>query len=179
MEQTKRKALSKKIRFEVFKRDNFTCQYCSAKTPDVALEIDHILPVCKKGTNDIDNLITACFDCNRGKGKNELASIPETLLYKIEKKKIAQEQYRAYLKLIKDIKKQKEDEIDVIEEIFVSAYSNLHFTDKFRMSVGLFIDKLGIETVMRAMQLACSKPLSGNHATKYFCGICWNTIQGR
>ena len=41
----KRKTLTKKTRFEVFKRDNFTCQYCGRMAPDVILEIDHISPV--------------------------------------------------------------------------------------------------------------------------------------
>ena len=30
----KRKAISKKMRFEVFKRDKFTCQYCGRSVPD-------------------------------------------------------------------------------------------------------------------------------------------------
>ncbi len=63
----KRECVSKKIRFEVFKRDLFTCQYCGKKAPAVILEIDHIKPVSKDGTNDIENLVSACFDCNRGK----------------------------------------------------------------------------------------------------------------
>lgn len=40
-----RKTISKKTRFEVFKRDSFTCQYCGRTAPDVILEIDHINPV--------------------------------------------------------------------------------------------------------------------------------------
>ena len=67
-----RKHISKKLRFEVFKRDNFTCQYCGRMAPDVILEVDHIKPVCKGGENDILNLITSCKDCNRGKGKSKL-----------------------------------------------------------------------------------------------------------
>ena len=39
-----RKGLSKKIRFEVFKRDQFTCQYCGKQAPNVVLEVDHITP---------------------------------------------------------------------------------------------------------------------------------------
>jgi 5-methylcytosine-specific restriction endonuclease McrA len=46
----KRKSISKKIRFEVFKRDSFTCQYCGSKSPDVTLVIDHIMPVAKRCT---------------------------------------------------------------------------------------------------------------------------------
>ena len=68
----KRKPLTKKIRFEVFKRDKFTCQYCGSSAPDVILEVDHIKPVASGGTNDLINLITSCKDCNRGKGKVRL-----------------------------------------------------------------------------------------------------------
>ena len=70
---TERKSLSKKIRFEVFKRDSFSCQYCGNKAPDVLLEVDHIQPVAQGGTNDLLNLITSCFDCNRGKSDRGLS----------------------------------------------------------------------------------------------------------
>jgi len=65
-------ALSKKLRFEVFKRDSFTCQYCGRKAPDIILEVDHIQPVAKDGKDTITNLITSCFECNRGKGDRTL-----------------------------------------------------------------------------------------------------------
>ena len=68
-----RKTLSKKIRFEVFKRDKFTCQYCGRMAPDVVLEVDHIKPISKGGTNDILNLVTSCKDCNRGKSNIKLS----------------------------------------------------------------------------------------------------------
>jgi hypothetical protein len=72
MSMTDRKPLSKTVRFEVFKRDSFTCQYCGAKAPDVVLHCDHINPVAKGGTNDIINLVTACAACNGGKGARKL-----------------------------------------------------------------------------------------------------------
>ena len=62
-----RKPLSKKTRFEVFKRDSFKCQYCGKSAPEVVLNVDHIVPVAADGKNDIMNLITSCFDCNSGK----------------------------------------------------------------------------------------------------------------
>lgn len=68
----KRKSLSKKVRFEVFKRDSFKCQYCGRSAPDVVLEVDHISPVSKGGKNDILNLITSCWACNSGKSDREL-----------------------------------------------------------------------------------------------------------
>jgi len=69
----KRQSLSKKLRFEVFKRDSFTCQYCGNSAPAVVLNADHIHPVSKDGETDLLNLITACFDCNAGK-KDRLLS---------------------------------------------------------------------------------------------------------
>jgi len=69
---TDRKQVSKTVRFEVFKRDSFACQYCGRKAPDVLLVIDHIEPVSKGGTNDLLNLITACNDCNAGKSDRQL-----------------------------------------------------------------------------------------------------------
>ena len=68
----KRKAISKKIRFEVFKRDSFACQYCGKAAPDVILHVDHIDPVSKGGDNSIINLITSCADCNGGKSDRKL-----------------------------------------------------------------------------------------------------------
>lgn len=62
-----RKTLSKKTRFEVFKRDKFTCQYCGRSSPDVVLNCDHIDPVANGGGNEILNLITSCEACNAGK----------------------------------------------------------------------------------------------------------------
>ena len=67
-----RKTVTKKARFEVFKRDKFTCQYCGRKVPDVVLQIDHIEPVAKGGGNEILNLISACQECNSGKGARAL-----------------------------------------------------------------------------------------------------------
>lgn len=68
-----RKAISKSTRFEVFKRDKFTCQYCGKSAPEVVLHIDHIRPVSKGGDNSIANLITACAACNGGKSNRELS----------------------------------------------------------------------------------------------------------
>ena len=71
--KTSRKTLSLKLRFQVLKKSNYSCQLCGLSASDGArLEIDHKLPLAKGGTNDIQNLWALCFDCNRGKGINEL-----------------------------------------------------------------------------------------------------------
>ena len=59
-------------RYVILERDKFTCQYCGRKAPNVALEVDHIIPVSKGGSDESTNLITACFECNTQK-RNKLA----------------------------------------------------------------------------------------------------------
>lgn len=69
---TERKTISKEMRFEVFKRDSFKCQYCGKSAPEVILNVDHIMPVSRGGDNDITNLITSCQECNSGKSNIKL-----------------------------------------------------------------------------------------------------------
>jgi hypothetical protein len=60
-------ALSKRLRYEILRRDNHTCRYCGATAPDVHLTVDHVTPSALGGTDDPINLVTACADCNNGK----------------------------------------------------------------------------------------------------------------
>ena len=60
------------LRFEVFRRDSFTCQYCGRRARMVVLHVDHIMPKVAGGTDDPANLRTACSKCNLGKGSRSL-----------------------------------------------------------------------------------------------------------
>lgn len=62
-----RTKINDKLRFEVFRRDGYTCQYCGKSATEAELEIDHVIPVSKGGKNEISNLKTACKSCNAGK----------------------------------------------------------------------------------------------------------------
>lgn len=93
-----RKALTKKTRFEVFKRDSFACQYCGQCAPIVVLNVDHIHPIASGGTNDILNLITSCFDCNSGK-KDRLLRDDTVLSQQMKQAKVISEK-REQIKMI-------------------------------------------------------------------------------
>jgi len=58
-------------RREIFRRDNFTCQYCGKRTLD--LTIDHVIPRHLGGTHTWDNVVAACSICNHRKGGRSLA----------------------------------------------------------------------------------------------------------
>jgi len=59
-----------KIRTAVFRRDDYTCQYCGAR--GIKLECDHVTPISRGGGSGLDNLVTACFACNRSKHNKTL-----------------------------------------------------------------------------------------------------------
>lgn len=60
-------AVSKRLRFEVLRRDRHTCRYCGASAPDVLITVDHVVPTALGGSDDPANLVAACKDCNAGK----------------------------------------------------------------------------------------------------------------
>lgn len=176
--KNKRKNISIRLRFEILKRDKFTCQYCGANPPNVTLEIDHIKPVYLGGDNVPENLITSCSDCNKGKSKNPLT---ETIL-KVEQKivllKEKRKQYKEYIKLMKEFGDNKDSELDLIESIYISYFPDYYLLDSFKLnSIRNFIDKLDIITVKDAMRIACSTVPHDSQSLKYFCGICHNKIR--
>lgn len=54
-------------RVNIYGRDNYSCQYCSAKKPIAELTYDHVVPRSQGGKTIWTNIVTACEDCNRKK----------------------------------------------------------------------------------------------------------------
>lgn len=182
-----KRAVTKKTRFEVFKRDMFVCQYCGNTPPSVILEVDHITPVSKEGSDNVDNLITACFDCNRGKAANELSVCPDTIKEKAKMLIEKREQLESFNKLLAADRARHDYEVDYIEDSFCSITGN-NFTDKFKRSIKLnFLSKLAFEEVRDAMEISFDRITDGDtiddeiaeRVLKYFCGVCWNKINRR
>lgn len=179
MARTKRKGLSAKTRFEIFKRDLFRCQYCGAHPPQVLLHVDHIIPVVEGGTDDTDNLVTACESCNLGKGPRELSSAPESLASKAARIAEAEEQLRGY----QDIARQRADRLEremweVAEELWPGSSDKGANRSDLR-SIKSFIEKLGVVEVLNLAEIArAAKPSGGNRMWLYFCGCCWRAIKG-
>lgn len=61
------------LRYDILKRDKFTCKYCGASSTvhGVTLHVDHIKPVANGGRTEKNNLQTLCRDCNLGKGTKD------------------------------------------------------------------------------------------------------------
>lgn len=65
-------------RKEIFRRDNYTCQYCGRRTRDLTL--DHVVPRRRGGAHTWENLVSACRVCNRRKGGKTLEEAHMRLL---------------------------------------------------------------------------------------------------
>ena len=93
-------AVSKRLRFEILRRDNHTCRYCGQAAPDVKLTVDHVVPTTLGGTDDPTNLVTACADCNSGKSATPpdaaiVADVSEKAAVYAESRHRAIQQWRA------------------------------------------------------------------------------------
>jgi 5-methylcytosine-specific restriction endonuclease McrA len=91
---------------EIFRRDNYTCQYCGRQAAH--LTIDHIIPRHRGGQHRWDNLVTACAACNRRKGghlmaeanmhlKRQAVEPPATATYLFGRHAADNEEWRKYI----------------------------------------------------------------------------------
>jgi len=55
-------------RRNIFKRDNYDCQYCSCRLDGSSATVDHVIPRCRGGRHTWNNVVTCCLKCNRKKG---------------------------------------------------------------------------------------------------------------
>lgn len=175
---TARKAISKRVRFEVFKRDRFTCQYCGAHPPGVLLHIDHITAVASGGTNEIDNLITACEPCNAGKGARALTDVPKSLQDKAVEIAEREAQLEGYQSILDAKRERIESEMWQIADTLEPGSPERGFNRANLQSIRVFIERLGFHEVLNAAEIATARfPRFGNKTFRYFCGVCWKKIK--
>ncbi|MFA7177771.1 MAG: HNH endonuclease [Smithellaceae bacterium] len=180
-----RATISKRARFEVFKRDRFTCQYCGRTPPDVVLEIDHVIPVGSGGTNDRVNLVTACFDCNRGKSARALsevsASVSAAQQVEIERRQQTESLNRWLMKC------RKQDDAAVLriagywgDVMYPDEPGQWALSDHRHQSIRTFLKRLPEAEIFDAIDGTATRDhLQGQARFKYFCGICWSKIKER
>lgn len=180
-----RKSISRKIRFEVFKRDSFKCQYCGKAAPEVVLTIDHIKPVAKGGGNDIVNLITACDECNSGKSDrllddNAAVNKARTQLEKLQERREQLEMMMEWTEGLQDIK---DDALNRLGERWSSLTPGFSLTEDGLRNIRQWMRRFGMQELYDAMGVAADQYLkrdpqgrltheSVNRAFSKIAGIC-------
>lgn len=176
----RRKSLSKKTRFEVFKRDKFTCQYCGRMAPDVILEVDHIKPVAEGGNNGMMNLITSCRDCNRGKGKRKLSDNNELKKQQAELTDLAEKREQTEMMMLwrESLLAFEKEKASYAADYFTSATS-YSVNDTGMLNLRKWIREFELPDVINAIEIAVSQYFDDTQegAEKAFNkigGICYN-----
>jgi len=172
-----RKPISKGLRFKVFKRDDFTCQYCGAHPPEAILHVDHINPVKLGGGNEMENLLTACSSCNLGKSATALDQKPRSLADKAAETAEREAQIAGYAAVMEAARDRIENDAWRVAESLTPGAEAGYNRDRLN-GIRHFVTKLGVHKVLEASDIARAKyPWADAKAFKYFCGICWNRIR--
>jgi hypothetical protein len=135
--------------------------------PDVVLEVDHINPIANDGENEIINLVTSCFDCNRGKGKRKLSE--KTEIKKQQEQLKALNEKREQLRMMLDWKQElshfEDEQVFEFEEGFYEL-TEIEITEHGKESVKKWIKKFGLIEVLACMEISVSQYfLSDNKTT--------------
>lgn len=176
-------AVSKRTRYEVLRRDNHSCRYCGATAPDAKLTVDHVTPVALGGTDNPDNLVAACRDCNYGKASTSpdsplVADVAQLALHW----KSAQEE-AARIRLADRRKR----------NAYVKRYEKAWRAQDFgseeprythprprgwEASIWEFYAAgLPVSEVEDAVVIACGNTrISMDDVWRYFCGVCWRKL---
>lgn len=174
-----RKSTGKRLRFEILKRDGFRCVYCGASPLRGYLHVDHVVPVIEGGTNEPSNLVTACRDCNLGKGPVPLdepgldgeddpkSRDPEAIRERAE-------QIREYIGAQRELDAARDYQIDQAQEVWSSLFPYDHRTTweaKNRAFIQRVMERFDWEDVTWAMRRAAEQCTGSFAAWKYFCAI--------
>lgn len=176
--------VTKRLRYEILRRDNHTCRYCGATAPDVKMTIDHVVPIALGGPDDPANLVAACEPCNSGK-TSVPANAPIVADVAADALRWSAAMARAAEVALEDFEARQE-----YRDLFRQAWDQWGVGEgDSRMSVPLddnwksSLDNLraaGLpdweleEAVRAAMTAQKVKP---SDTWRYFCGIAWTKIR--
>lgn len=176
-------AVSKRLRYEILRRDNHTCRYCGSAAPEVKLTVDHVVPTALGGADEPTNLVAACADCNSGKS----ASAPDAPL--VDDVTADALRWAAAMKRAKEIQAFADTyDAEQIESVghaweewncrgepvprpadwpasvrqLVDA--GLNYRDDFRLAIEIAMQAPGVRA---------------ENTWRYFCGVCWRRVEDR
>lgn len=175
-------AVSKRLRYEILRRDSHTCRYCGASASDAPLRVDHVTPVALGGTDEPSNLVTSCEPCNSGKSSASpdaalVADVSDDALRWADAMKQAAENLR-------------EQEAPKLEyrDAFLAEWNRWHVGKDEAKKVALPADwKLSIERFRVAGIPAwmwadivdigmANQKVKPENTFKYCCGVAWNRV---
>lgn len=163
-------AVSKRTRYEVLRRDDFTCRYCRSK--DNELHVDHVTPVSLGGDDRPTNLVAACKDCNLGKA----SSSPNAESVTQVREDAAR--WSAAMKVAAKVMAEEVDTFADYEAAFYSGWPQYRYVPKGIEGtlVALYHAGLPAEHIEDVARIAGGNSGVLDRAA-YFAGICWKRVR--
>jgi hypothetical protein len=172
---------SKRLRYEVLRRDGFRCRYCGATPAEAELHIDHVVPEALGGATEAANLATACEPCNSGKSSMPpdapiVDEVARDALRWARAMQVAAAGQRADRE-IRDLHR-----AGFLEEwSLYSTAAASWLPAEWPTSIDAFV-RAGLDEgdMAEAIGVAMSKKhIRPTGLFKYFCGVCWTMIKKR
>ena len=144
------------------------------------LHVDHVVAVANGGSNVDENLVTACSNCNHGKGtkSTDQAVMPRDYEQLAVDAKERAEQLRVYREHLQTLRNEMHQAVDMVGARFWGE--NLTWSQSAatsRQKVERFIELLGLGEVIEAAKIANARIPDDRRSAQrfaYFCGVCWN-----
>ena len=174
-------AVSKRLRYEVLRRDNHQCRYCGAAAPDATLTVDHVIPTALGGGDEPGNLVTACMPCNSGKS----ASVPDAPLVRdVDESALrwSRAMAAAAERMLADLRGRQQIHAEFDQVWSAWTYGTEKRTvprpADWRGTVDSFIAAgLPKPLLTEAVQLAMgSQKIDVDNKWRYMCGIAWRKV---
>lgn len=172
-------AVSKRLRYEVFRRDNHTCVYCGRSAPDVKLQPDHVVPEALGGRTEPANLVTACEECNAGKS----ATPPDATT--VESVSDSAVRWAGAMRAAADAALADLDAREEAREEFLEKWNSWKAGDETMPLPGNWADSvdrflaagLPMRILADCVDRAMSKPkIKAADLFRYMCGIAWSRV---
>lgn len=176
-------ALTKRLRYEILRRDNHACRYCGATAPDAKLVVDHVLPQALGGSDDPSNLVAACQPCNSGKS----ASTPDApIVADVEADAL---RWAAAAVRVADVHRAIWQDEDDFLDTFAAHWDSWQVNGVpaverpagWDQSILSFrragLDQYDLEHSTRVAMSA--KHIPHGRVFRYFCGVAWRIIEDR
>lgn len=175
-----RKNIGSRVRFEVFKRDSFTCQYCGKSAPQVVLNCDHIVAVANGGDESITNLVTSCVTCNSGKSSVPLSDESAVAKQKRQLDELSERRFQLDMMMQwkMEMLDMKSTEANHAIAYFEKRF-NVKITDHGKPKIEKAIKTFGITEVLEAIDKSFGSYSDANKALDKIGGICNVTRQSR
>lgn len=174
-------AVSKRLRFEVLRRDNHTCQLCGGTAPEARLTVDHVIPVALGGADVAENLQAACQDCNYGK-----SSVPADAPM-IAQASASAQRYRHAIMAASEVFTQEVEQLQAERDTFEAAWlgwkngygDTMPMDGNWAAAIDRFLS-LGLTQpiLTECVRIAMSKQgLPRDSVWRYFCGVAWSKLR--